>query len=56
MKPRALLAGLQRKPEHNGFAGMSELVIAAGVGTVLNYQRRNVSSPVPRIPRVTILP
>ena len=35
MKPRALLAGLQRKPEHNGFAGMSELVIAAGVGTVL---------------------
>ena len=35
MKPRALLAGLQRKPERNGFAGMSELVIAAGVGTVL---------------------
>merc|ERR1712224_69961 len=27
--------GIQRKPEQNGFAGMSELVIAAGVGTLL---------------------
>ena len=35
MKPRALLANIQRKPEKNGFAGMSELVIAAGVGTLL---------------------
>ena len=35
MKPKALLANIQRKPEKNGFAGMSELVIAAGVGTLL---------------------
>ena len=35
MKPRALLANIQRKPEKNGFAGMSELVITAGVGTLL---------------------
>ena len=35
MKPKALLANIQRKPERNGFAGMSELVIAAGVGTLL---------------------
>ena len=35
MEPRALLANVQRKPEKNGFAGMSELVIAAGVGTLL---------------------
>ena len=35
MEPRALLANIQRKPEKNGFAGMSELVIAAGVGTLL---------------------
>lgn len=35
MKPRTLLANIQRKPELNGFAGMSELVIAAGVGTLL---------------------
>jgi hypothetical protein len=35
MKPKALLANIQRKPEMNGFAGMSELVIAAGVGTLL---------------------
>ena len=35
MKPRALLANIQRKPEKNGFAGMSELVISAGVGTLL---------------------
>lgn len=30
-----MLANIQRKPEQNGFAGMSELVIAAGVGTLL---------------------
>ena len=35
MKPRALLASIQRKPKRNGFAGMSELVIAGGVGTLL---------------------
>ena len=35
MKLRALLAKIQRKPEMNGFAGMSELVISAGVGTLL---------------------
>ena len=35
MKQSALLANIQRKPERNGFAGMSELVIAAGVGTLL---------------------
>ena len=35
MKPRVLLSHSQRKPEKNGFAGMSELVIAAGVGTLL---------------------
>ena len=35
MKPRALLANIQRKPKRNGFAGMSELVIAGGVGTLL---------------------
>lgn len=35
MKPIALLANIQRKPERNGFAGMSELVISAGVGTLL---------------------
>ena len=35
MEPRALLANVQRKPEKNGFAGISELVIAAGVGTLL---------------------
>ena len=35
MKPRVLLSHSQCKPEKNGFAGMSELVIAAGVGTLL---------------------
>ena len=35
MKSRVLLSHIQRKPEKNGFAGMSELVIAAGVGTLL---------------------
>ena len=35
MRPRAFLATIKRKPEQNGFAGMSELVIAAGVGTLL---------------------
>ena len=35
MRPRAFLATIKRKPEKNGFAGMSELVIAAGVGTLL---------------------
>ena len=35
MKPRALLANIQCEPKRNGFAGMSELVIAGGVGTLL---------------------
>ena len=35
MKTRALPAKRQRKPEQNGFAGVSELVIAAGTGTLL---------------------
>lgn len=35
MKSRTLLAHIPQKPEKNGFAGMSELVIAAGVGTLL---------------------
>ena len=35
MKSRALLVQSSCKPEQNGFAGMSELVIAAGVGTLL---------------------
>ena len=35
MQSRALLANIQRRPERNGFAGMSELVISAGVGTLL---------------------
>ena len=35
MKPRVPLANIQRKPERNGFAGMSDLVISAGVGTLL---------------------
>ena len=35
MKPIAFLAKIQRKPAKNGFAGMSELVIAGGVGTLL---------------------
>ncbi|WP_038023389.1 vWA domain-containing protein [Synechococcus sp. RS9916] len=35
MNSKALLSCIRRKPEINGFAGMSELVIAAGVGTLL---------------------
>ena len=35
MKTRALPAKRQRKPDQNGFAGVSELVIAAGTGTLL---------------------
>ena len=35
MTLQTILARIQRKPQPNGFAGMSELVIAAGVGTLL---------------------
>ena len=35
MKSRALIYKIERKPQRNGFAGMSELVIAGGVGTLL---------------------
>ena len=35
MQLRALLANIERKPQRNGFAGMSELIIAGGVGTLL---------------------
>ena len=35
MTLQTILKKIQRKPQPNGFAGMSELVIAAGVGTLL---------------------
>ena len=35
MTLQTILGRVQRKPQPNGFAGMSELVIAAGVGTLL---------------------